>query len=138
MESNVINFYEILQCDRNASAEELKRNYQRLVLTCHPDKKITSNNHESFLNIQKAWSVLRDPHSRKQYDALLSCEEHKELLLYNTVSILDMHYDNSSSIYSYQCRCGGKYSVSASELKPPEIVIECDECSFSIQIIVPT
>ncbi|CAK1581784.1 unnamed protein product [Parnassius mnemosyne] len=138
MESNVINFYEILQCDRNASAEELKRSYQRLVLTFHPDKKITSNNHESFLNIQKAWSVLRDPHSRKQYDALLSCEEHKELLLYDTVSVLDMDYDNSSSIYSYQCRCGGNYSVCASELKPPEIVIECDECSFSIQVIVPT
>ncbi|KPI91584.1 DPH4-like [Papilio xuthus] len=138
MESEVIDYYEILQCDRNATLEELKRNYQRLALTCHPDKKISSEDNENFLNIQKAWTVLRDPQSRKEYDALLSCEEHRELLLYDSISVPDLNYNSCSSFYTYQCRCGGLYSVTSSELVPPKTYVECNECSLSIQIDVPS
>lgn len=135
MGSQVVDYYQVLQCGRNATLEELKRNYQRLALNCHPDK-ISSEDYEKFLDIQKAWSVLRDPQSRKEYDALLSCEEHREVLLYDSISVSDLNYDACNSVYSYQCRCGGFYLVAVSELLPPKIYVECDECSLSIQINV--
>lgn len=136
MEFEGIDYYDILQCDKKASQEEIKRSYQNLVLTYHPDKKDCGHHYENFLNIQKAWSVLRDPQSRKQYDALLSCEEHNECLLYDTISVVDLNHNSQDGVYSYQCRCGGTYFVNAIDLIPPTILVECSECSLSIQINV--
>ncbi|KOB74012.1 putative CSL-type zinc finger domain-containing protein [Operophtera brumata] len=125
-------YYTVLQCDKTASAEELKRSYQRLLLSSHPDKN-DDDSDEKFLLIQKAWSVLREPESRKQYDATLTCQEHTEVLLYDTVSLSDMTLA-SEDIYTYSCRCGGTYKLENSEAIQKNIYIGCDECSFSILV----
>ncbi|KAG6442739.1 DPH4 homolog [Manduca sexta] len=129
-----IDYYEILQCDRNATIEELKKNYQQLALTLHPDKNLGDKNAETFLLVQKAWSVLRDPQSRRQYDATLNLQENIEPLLYETVLLSDMCFDEDNNVYTYDCRCGGIYLLDAEEFFTSNIVIGCDECSFSIQI----
>lgn len=127
------NYYEILQCNKSTPAEELKKCYQRLILSSHPDKTNTSE--EKFLLIQKAWSILRDPKSRKQYDAALTCHEHSDHLLFDTIKLSEMNFNEAESVYSYHCRCGGLYSLEASDSIPNKVIIGCDECSFSIQII---
>lgn len=133
MEENTFtNYYEILQCDKSSSTDELKKCYQRLVLSSHPDKNNTSE--DKFLLIQKAWSILRDPESRRQYDATLTCHEHSDHLLYDTIRLSDMTYDETERIYAFSCRCGGVYLLDASDSIPSQVIIGCDECSFSIQV----
>ncbi|KAL0894016.1 hypothetical protein ABMA27_014082 [Loxostege sticticalis] len=136
MEDNTssTDYYQILQCERTASAEELKKSYQRLVLLFHPDKKDEKDSDKLFLLIQKAWSVLRDPNSRRQYDAELTCQEHSELLIYETISLDQMQYDAVEDIYMYTCRCGGTYLLDRSDTMPAKVIIGCDECSFSIEV----
>ncbi|XP_028173432.1 DPH4 homolog [Ostrinia furnacalis] len=130
-------YYQVLECERTASAEELKRSYQRLVLSLHPDKSDQNNSDELFLLVQKAWSVLRDPVSRKQYDAELTCQEHSELLIYETLPIQNMDYDPVEDVYMYTCRCGGTYFLDRSGSgMAAKVVIGCDECSFSIEVIL--
>jgi diphthamide biosynthesis protein 4 len=126
-------YYKILECDRTASMEELKKNYQRLALMYHPDKK-NSIECESFIILQKAWSVLKNPHARKQYDAELSCHEHSELLLYDTITIKDMEFVANEGVYLYSCRCGGTYVLESTNMMLSKVTIGCDECSFSIEI----
>lgn len=128
-----VDYYRVLECERTATDEEIKRCYKRLVLVAHPDK-VQNDNDKGFLLIQKAWSVLKDPVSRKQYDAELTCYEHSECLLYDTISLSDMNLESSEDVYSYPCRCGGSYLLSASVPITSDIVIGCDECSFSIKV----
>jgi curved DNA-binding protein len=64
-------YYKILQVDRTASAEEIKKSYRELAKKYHPDKnpgdKVSEDN---FKDIQEAYEVLKDPEKRKKYDTL--------------------------------------------------------------------
>ncbi len=59
-------YYSILGVERNATEEEIKKAYRRLALQHHPDKE--HGNEETFKEINEAYSVLKDPAKRMQYD----------------------------------------------------------------------
>src|SRR3990167_6785116 len=58
-------YYEILNVNKNASKEEIKKVYKRLALEHHPDK---GGNAERFKEISEAYAVLSDDTKRQQYD----------------------------------------------------------------------
>lgn len=134
VKENFIDFYKVLHSDRNTSLEDLKKKYLKLILLLHPDKIGNENEDGEFHLVQKAWSVLKDPESRKLYDAELICQEHSDLLLYDTINLSDMTLDSSESFYTYCCRCGGTYLLNSSEANGTKVIIGCDECSFSVQV----
>ncbi|CAH1645994.1 unnamed protein product [Spodoptera littoralis] len=133
MEEPFTDYYKVLECDRNASTDELKQNYKRLILSSHPDKMV--NRKENFLLVQKAWSVLKDPYKRKQYDAALFCLENDETLLYDSISIKDMSLTGDA--YTYPCRCGGNYVLRNFKVSFNVIVV-CEGCSLSIYVEKPS
>ncbi|MEO0202149.1 MAG: molecular chaperone DnaJ [candidate division WOR-3 bacterium] len=64
-------YYEILGVSRNATQEEIKDAYRRLVLKYHPDKvppEKKKEAEEKFKEISEAYEVLSDPQKRKLYD----------------------------------------------------------------------
>jgi molecular chaperone DnaJ len=62
-------YYEILGVDRNASQEEIKRAFRRLVREYHPDvRKDDPEANERFKEINEAYQVLSDPEKRARYD----------------------------------------------------------------------
>jgi len=66
----VKDYYEILGVPRNATQEEIKRAYRRLVLKYHPDRNKSKEAEEKFKEINEAYAVLSDPEKRRQYDAM--------------------------------------------------------------------
>ena len=58
-------YYEILEINKNATPEEIKKAYRKLALKHHPDK---GGKEEQFKKLAEAYEVLSDPISRKQYD----------------------------------------------------------------------
>ena len=65
------NYYEILKVSKNATYEEIKEAYRKLVLKYHPDKvppEKKKEAEEKFKEISEAYEVLSDPEKRKLYD----------------------------------------------------------------------
>jgi DnaJ-class molecular chaperone len=64
--------YDILEVNKNASLEDIKKNYKKLAVQFHPDKN-KENKEEAelkFKDISNAYSVLSNPETRQKYDML--------------------------------------------------------------------
>lgn len=60
------NYYEILGADEAASAVDLERLYKRMAARLHPDK---GGNEEAMKLLNEAYGALKNPHTRRDYDA---------------------------------------------------------------------
>jgi len=61
-------FYDILQINKNASKEEIKKSYKKLALQYHPDKNKDEDAIDKFKEIAEAYDTLNDDEKRKNYD----------------------------------------------------------------------
>src|SRR5215831_1084949 len=62
-------YYEILNVERTASGEEIKRAYRKLAVKYHPDKNPDdSHAEEKFKELGEAYDVLADEEKRAAYD----------------------------------------------------------------------
>lgn len=90
-----VDLYALLEVTENASAEQIKKQYRKLVLQHHPDKyknegdtsaaagdvaddpskKGVSEKDMVFIKIQEAYEVMSDPAKRRQYDSSLDFDD---------------------------------------------------------------
>lgn len=63
-----MNLYEILDINKNANQDEIKKAYRKLSMQWHPDKNKSPEAEEKFKEIGKAYAVLSDPISKAKYD----------------------------------------------------------------------
>lgn len=71
-----IDYYKLLGVSRHSTEEEIRIAYHELVKRIHPDKfspntEEWTNGNRVLCKANKAYSVLRDTHKRRNYDAML-------------------------------------------------------------------
>ena len=62
-----INYYQILGLDKNATEEDIKKQFKKLSKIYHPDVKPTGDE-AKFKEINNAYSILSDAKSKQEYD----------------------------------------------------------------------
>jgi DnaJ homolog subfamily A member 5 len=69
--------YEVLDIERSAEADTIKKAYRRAALKWHPDKHVGNEDEatERFKEVSSAYEVLSDPQERRWYD------DHREAIL---------------------------------------------------------
>ncbi|KAL8129414.1 hypothetical protein V2J09_018569 [Rumex salicifolius] len=65
-----VDYYKVLQVDRSAKDDDLKKAYRKLAMKWHPDKNPNSKKEAEakFKQISEAYDVLSDPQKRAVYD----------------------------------------------------------------------
>jgi DnaJ-class molecular chaperone len=114
----VKDYYSILNLEKNATLEEIKKSYKKLALQYHPDKNQgNSEATEKFKEVSEAYSVLSNDDKRRQYDVMGSTDDDFDgfdgmedpFAVFNNIfkqhlsSFMNMQYDkdiNISNIFS--------------------------------------
>jgi len=60
-----MNYYDILDVPKDASADVIKKQYKKKALKYHPDR---GGNAEMFKKISEAYQTLSDPEKKQEYD----------------------------------------------------------------------
>ena len=60
-----MNYYDILDVSKDASTDEIKKQYKKKALKHHPDR---GGNAEMFKKISEAYQTLSDPEKKQEYD----------------------------------------------------------------------
>lgn len=63
-------YYGMLGLSKEASADEIKKQYRKLARKYHPDVSKEPNAEEKFKEMKEAYEVLKDPEKRKAYDQM--------------------------------------------------------------------
>jgi hypothetical protein len=68
--------YTLLEVSEQATPNELRQAYRRLVLLTHPDRTTDPAAHQRYLVVNEAYHILNNPTRRRTYDALLYAQRH--------------------------------------------------------------
>lgn len=63
-----MDYYKILEVEKNATLDDIKKAYRKLALKYHPDKNSSPEAEKKFKEINEAYETLSNPEKRKQYD----------------------------------------------------------------------
>jgi curved DNA-binding protein CbpA len=68
-----MNHYEVLDVKKDATSDEIREAFLKQSKECHPDLNHKDpNNHEKFVRVNEAYSVLSKPVSKREYDLTLA------------------------------------------------------------------
>src|SRR4051812_27808959 len=74
-----IDYYKVLEIDKNASEADIKKAYRKLARKYHPDLNPNDTNaKKKFQQINEANEVLSDPEKRKKFDKYGKDWQHSE------------------------------------------------------------
>mmetsp|Transcript_13104 Transcript_13104/g.13154 ORF Transcript_13104/g.13154 Transcript_13104/m.13154 type:complete len:309 (+) Transcript_13104:107-1033(+) len=110
-------YYEVFDIPREATADEIKKQYKKLALKWHPDKNVGNEDEATlrFKEVSTAYAVLSDPQERKWYDdhrdSILRGDDEEEEGENHGPTVNLWEYFRSSCFSGYHSNEGGFYTV---------------------------
>jgi DnaJ-class molecular chaperone len=73
----VDDYYRVLELNKRASMDEIRKSFRTLALKYHPDKNKDEGSKEKFMKIVEAYEVLSDISGKKNYDESITIKKNK-------------------------------------------------------------
>ncbi len=86
-----VDYYKILDVEMDAEADEIKKKYIEFAKKYHPDQK--NGNSEMFQLVSKAYEILTNKETRKEYDLYFLKKSYNELQEDSFFSMKDQFID---------------------------------------------
>jgi DnaJ-class molecular chaperone len=86
--TKLLDYYEVMQINRNADLETVHRVYHFMAARFHPDNRKTGDL-ERFLELGQAYQVLSDPARRAQYDATSAATDSEPMEIFELQDFID-------------------------------------------------
>lgn len=68
-------YYNVLELNRNASLDEIRKSFRTLALRYHPDKNKNTESKEKFMKIVEAYETLSDVNGKRNYDESITIKK---------------------------------------------------------------
>ena len=89
----VKDYYQVLNIQKTASDDDVRRAYRSLALQFHPDKNNSPGAEEKFKEISEAYEVLSDSAKRHDYDRATASEAQRTSNSNSTTFVFHYHGD---------------------------------------------
>ncbi|KAF5395155.1 hypothetical protein PHET_06893 [Paragonimus heterotremus] len=152
--------YAIVGCSRSASTDEISRHVKQARLRYHPDKNVFDTDDSSrtmrnkrFLDVEKAWNILRYPDKRSAYDSLYRqydlMKDSAGFPVQGEMKLAEFSYEAvvekcgesnppfSDGVYWTTCRCGGTFVLDALAACCKANFVPCSDCSLVLRVVYP-
>jgi molecular chaperone DnaJ len=116
-------YYKILEIERNATEDDIKKSYRKLALKYHPDRCKEPGAEEKFKEISEAYSVLSSPDKKRSYDVMGNSEcfnfgDQDPFSVFNSIfqqhlsTFMNMKYENDINVDDiFSSLSGGKMNT---------------------------
>ncbi|EJU02746.1 hypothetical protein DACRYDRAFT_65914 [Dacryopinax primogenitus] len=151
-------YYELLNIPQDATSQQIKQAYHRLLLLHHPDKrsasgtaspsakgvspKVDSPGTVDVALLTVAYSTLSSEERRKGYDDRLgeggrtsvSQENELERKTRRPAEVVSLDeftlsINEKGEVWTYLCRCGNLYMIHETDMEADVHLLECGGCS---------
>ena len=95
-------YYKILEINKNATVDEIKKAYRKLAKKWHPDKNMNNPKaEEKFKEIQEAYDILSDKTEREKYDNPYTSSKEDPFAGFDFFKNFSRKTENKKSDYSF-------------------------------------
>jgi len=102
-----MDYYKILNVNKDASQEEIKKSYHKLALKYHPDKNSNKEEAEKkFKEIVEAYEVLSDDYKRNRYNISMKLNEEYKFELSPDILKFSRYFFSEENINKFQNMAG--------------------------------
>lgn len=104
------NLYTILGCTEDATIDDIRRNYKKLALKCHPDKQQQQQQQQNlpnddddggqmmikpeFSQLNQAATILSDSREKFKYDSSLLAQKSPQSIINDEINLNDFYKGN--------------------------------------------
>ncbi|KAJ3552492.1 hypothetical protein NM688_g4123 [Phlebia brevispora] len=127
-----------------ASALEVKVAYHRALLQSHPDKQSLVNGsspspHPEHVDIgllKRAYTTLSSEELKKNYDSTRKAISAgpRPAQVVSLEDFTEVDEGAEDILWTYDCRCGGRYRIRESEMERGQHLVGCNGCSEVIWV----